>query len=55
MGRKGIGKLAGFGLADRMRVTTWKGGECVDFSMDIDSMKLNAGVAQDVPDKRHYW
>lgn len=25
MGRKGIGKLAGFGIADKMQVTTWQG------------------------------
>lgn len=25
MGRKGIGKLAGFGMADTITITTWKG------------------------------
>lgn len=34
MGRKGIGKLAGLGLAKRMQVASWAGGQQVSFDLD---------------------
>jgi hypothetical protein len=44
MGRKGVGKLAGFGLARRMRVTTWRDG--VLSALELDSSKLRAEGSQ---------
>lgn len=41
MGRKGIGKLAGFGIASRMKILTWKDKKAVDFILDIDNLKAN--------------
>ena len=38
MGRKGIGKLAGFGIAKTMRIETKKGGHLTVFEMDFDEM-----------------
>lgn len=37
IGSKGIGKLAGFGVASRMEVTTWKDGTQVTFTLDRES------------------
>src|SRR5829696_3247389 len=34
MGRKGVGKLAGFGLARRMRLITWRDGTATSFELD---------------------
>jgi len=48
MGRKGIGKLAGFGLAKVMFVTTWKDGEAVDLRMDIDALKTQSGKVKEI-------
>jgi len=48
MGRKGIGKLAGFGLAQKMTVTTWTAAEGVEFSLDLKELKLDDGVADDI-------
>jgi hypothetical protein len=42
MGRKGVGKLAGFGLARRMRVETWRDG--VRSTLTLDSAALRTGV-----------
>ncbi|MFP9060991.1 ATP-binding protein [Natrialbaceae archaeon A-chndr2] len=39
MGRKGIGKLAGFGVASVVNVWTYKNGEFVEFEMDFDEMQ----------------
>lgn len=39
LGRKGIGKLAGFGIAEQMEVTTWSNGERSSFHLDIHSLK----------------
>ncbi|OYT43784.1 hypothetical protein B6U84_05560 [Candidatus Bathyarchaeota archaeon ex4484_40] len=39
IGRKGIGKLAGFGVAGRVEVRTRKNGEFVEFRMDYDKMQ----------------
>ena len=38
MGRKGIGKLAGFGIAKTMRIETKKDGHLTVFEMDFDEM-----------------
>ena len=38
MGRKGIGKLAGFGIAKNVRVETKKDGHLTIFEMDFDEM-----------------
>ncbi|WP_134671704.1 ATP-binding protein [Halorussus marinus] len=39
MGRKGIGKLAGFGVAGKVVITTYKNGKYVEFELDYDQMK----------------
>jgi len=40
MGRKGIGKLAGFGLAEHVRVITWqKNSPATQFDMPLDRLK----------------
>jgi len=39
MGRKGIGKLAGFGVAGEVRVKTFKDGQYVEFVLDYEQMK----------------
>ncbi|WP_135828932.1 ATP-binding protein [Halorussus halobius] len=39
MGRKGIGKLAGFGVAGKVVITTYKDGQYVEFELDYDQMK----------------
>ena len=51
MGKKGIGKLAGFGLAAVMEVSTWRDHESTKFTLDIDTLKQQSGVAADVPIK----
>lgn len=42
MGRKGIGKLAGFGIADVVSIRTCKDGEFVEFELDYGEMKREA-------------
>jgi len=39
IGRKGIGKLAGFGVAGKVEIRTRKNGEFIEFSMDYDEMQ----------------
>jgi len=39
MGRKGIGKLAGFGVAGKVIVKTQKSGRYIEFVLDYDQMK----------------
>lgn len=39
IGRKGIGKLAGFGVAGLVRVRTYKDNRFVEFELDFDDMK----------------
>lgn len=39
MGRKGIGKLAGFGMAKSMTVQTWTDGICHQFTLDSAKLK----------------
>jgi hypothetical protein len=43
MGRKGIGKLAGFGIAERMQVITWQGDRTTDFELDVEKLRKPAG------------
>lgn len=54
MGRKGIGKLAGFGIAGKVVVDTTKDGERLKFEMDYDKMKEEAKKAEDKQDKTLY-
>jgi hypothetical protein len=49
MGRKGIGKLAGFGIAERMVVETWRDGTCVALTLDSRSLNLAPGEVDEVP------
>lgn len=51
MGRKGIGKLAGFGLAQQMTVTTWKGKSGVEFYLNLRELKLDDNASENVPIK----
>ena len=48
MGRKGIGKLAGFGIANRIGVVTWKDRRSTEFELDIERLKENDNEAQKV-------
>lgn len=50
MGRKGIGKLAGFGLAAKVTVTTWKADDpkAIRFSMSLTQLKQDAGQVHDI-------
>lgn len=36
-GRKGIGKLAAFGVASKMSVTTWRDGHVIEFALDAEA------------------
>ena len=49
MGRKGIGKLAGFGLASMMSITTWKGSLSTQLSLDVNILKADAGQTRQIP------
>ena len=48
MGRKGIGKLAGFGIADTVEVETTSGGETTWFALKIRDLKLGANEVAEV-------
>ncbi len=48
MGRKGIGKLAGFGLGKVMTVTTWRSTEAISFTLDVDKLKAEDNEAPEV-------
>ena len=50
MGRKGIGKLAGFGLAKRVTVITWTKATtmAIRFSMSLQQFKGDAGKTVDI-------
>jgi hypothetical protein len=39
MGRKGIGKLAGFGIARTMTLVTWRDGQMTETSLNVDEVK----------------
>jgi len=43
MGRKGIGKLAGFGIAHLVRIETVRDGHLTGFEMDYDQIVADAG------------
>lgn len=49
MGRKGIGKLAGFGIASKIELTTWKGGEATQLTLDMENLKLDEREMAAVP------
>src|ERR1700686_2497367 len=49
MGRKGIGKLAGFGLAREMTVTTWREGQGIEFHLSLTALKTGDNESKDVP------
>lgn len=49
MGRKGIGKLAGFGIANAIEVETTRGGETTRFAMRIADLKIDATELADIP------
>jgi hypothetical protein len=44
MGRKGIGKLAGFGVAEKMTIRTWRDGEGTVFALDIHDIKADDDI-----------
>jgi hypothetical protein len=48
MGRKGIGKLAGFGIATNMEVQTWQNNHLTDFLMKLDDLKIDDNEAKDI-------
>lgn len=48
MGRKGIGKLAGFGIAERMTVLTWRDGTSTEFALDAASLTEEDNQVADV-------
>ena len=48
IGRKGIGKLAGFGIASRITVYTWRDAETTEFTLDLEELKLDDRKAGDV-------
>lgn len=41
MGRKGIGKLAGFDIATQVELTTWSDGAATTLTLDLGDLKLN--------------
>ena len=47
MGRKGIGKLAGFGLARKMTVATWQAAEGLEFYLDLTALKAEDNTSED--------
>ena len=48
MGRKGIGKLAGFGLALRIEVLTWRDGAATEFALDVSDLTKQDNVVDNV-------
>src|SRR6478752_3763552 len=48
MGKKGIGKLAGFGIASDMALQTWQGDSGTEFVLNIDALKKEDGNASEV-------
>jgi len=49
MGRKGIGKLAGFGIASLMSVTTVKNGRMTELTLDVNSLKTENNQTANIP------
>lgn len=48
MGRKGVGKLAGFGLGRRMRVETWQAGTTTTIELDGQALKADEGTSKEL-------
>jgi hypothetical protein len=48
MGRNGIGKLAGFGIAEQMDVETWCNGLATRFALDAAALKQDDGATHEV-------
>ncbi|QDT36811.1 ATP-binding protein [Stratiformator vulcanicus] len=48
MGRKGIGKLAGFGLAAEIEVLTWRDGHATRFWLKRDQLRLKSNEVKDI-------
>jgi hypothetical protein len=48
MGRKGIGKLAGFGIASEMTIETWAEGAKTTLTLDLDELKADQNEVRDV-------
>jgi len=48
MGRKGIGKLAGFGMAKIMTIYTWKDNICHKFSLKSEELKTEDNTSKPV-------
>lgn len=46
MGRKGVGKLAGFGFGRTMSVSTWRDGLATTFDLDGGSLKAEGGESK---------
>ena len=46
MGRKGIGKLAGFGMAECVDVCTWRDGVCTEFTLDSAALLAEDGTVE---------
>ncbi len=49
MGKKGIGKLAGFGMARVMEITTWIGSDATNFTLDLAKLKASDGQSTIMP------
>jgi len=41
MGRKGIGKLAGFGISNNMTIITWLNDSSIELTLNLDKLKNN--------------
>ena len=48
MGRKGIGKLAGFGLARKMTIRTWQNDRGLEFYLNLDDLKVDDNESKEV-------
>jgi hypothetical protein len=48
MGRKGIGKLAGFGIAHQMELATWREGTETQVALDLQALKAEPGHAKEI-------
>lgn len=53
MGRKGIGKLAGFGIADLVKIRTVKNGQFIEFELDYGEMQNEAERGDDATTTYH--
>lgn len=49
MGRKGIGKLAGFGIAAKMQIATWRDDEATSLTLNVDDLKKDDDSTDQVP------